>query len=412
MIHAFLALFQQEIFVKILKSAWNLAPLWVPILFVLVWFDLWFNFRRREYIREQGSTLLEIKIPKDMTKSPLAMELFINNLYNKAVGSLLSVYMKGQTRPWYSLELVSIDGVVHFYIWCQSSYKGRLEYQLYAQFPNIEIHEVEDYALKVHHDLKKYKFGWFGQFVLTKKDPYPIKTYVDYGLDKDPKEEYKIDPMVSVLEYLGSLKKGEQAWIQILIQPHTEEGLKYGRIFKKPDWKGAAEKEIKEILKKGTFKAEDDKKVSSLALTENQKKVVDAIERSVGKNAFDTMIRATYFAEIEAYEATNIGGIIGSMYQYNSNNLNGFKAGFVAAYDYPWQDFRGNKRRENERKLLEAYKRRSIFNPPFKNFHSKPYVMTPEELATIYHFPGEVAATPSLYRLPSKKADAPPNLPI
>jgi hypothetical protein len=412
MIKEFLSLFGGELFLRILNGAWMLAPIWVPLLVLITWFDLWLTYKRKEYIKSQGATLLEIRIPREMTKSPLAMELFINSLYNPAVGTLLDVYLKGKTRVWYSFELVSIDGAVHFYIWTQEANKNRVEAQLYAQFPNVEVHEVEDYALKVHHNPQKVKFGYFGQFGLTKKDPYPIKTYVDYGLDKDPDEEFKIDPIVSTLEFLGSLKKGEQAWIQIMVQAHTKEGLKYGRIFTKPDWKSAAEKEIKEIVKKGSLKSEDDKRESMISLTKAQQDTIAAIERSISKNGFDTMIRATYFAEPEVFNPSNIGGLFGSIFHYNSNTLNGFKPVFGAGFEYPWQDFRGRKKIENEKRLLDAYKRRSFFNTPYRNFHAKPFVMTAEELATIYHFPGEVAATPTLARLPSKKAEAPANLPI
>ncbi len=38
--------------------------------------------------------------------------------------------------------------------------------------------------------------------------------------------------------------------------------------------------------------------------------------------------------------------------------------------------------------------------------------MTVEELATIFHFPGKVATTPTLGRIPSKRAEPPSNLPI
>jgi hypothetical protein len=56
-----------------------------------------------------------------------------------------------------------------------------------------------------------------------------------------------------------------------------------------------------------------------------------------------------------------------------------------------------------------AYKRRSYF---YRRIARKPLVMSVEELATIYHFPGSVAATPSLERIPSKKTAAPANLPV
>lgn len=388
-------------------------PIWVPAFLLIVFFDIWYHLKRREWVQKQTGVLLEVKLPRELTKSPLAMELFLNTLYNPVTGPLTKVYLEGVQRVWFSLELVSIDGAVHFFIWCHKGYRQRVEAQLYAQFPNVEVHEVPDYALAVHRDPERITFGWFGQFTLVKPDAFPIKTYIDYGLDKDPKEEFKNDPIVAVLEFLGSLKKGEQAWIQILIQAHTKEGLKLGRLVPKADWRAGIDKEIKKIVSEARFKSDDEEKTpSNMQLSEGQKKVVEAIERTSGKTAFDTMIRAAYFAEKEVYNPTNIGGLIGSISQFNSSALNGFRPAWSTGYEYSWQDPFGKNKAHNERRLLEAYKRRSFFHPPFKNFHGKPFILTTEELATIYHFPGEVAATPTLSRIPSKKAEAPANLPI
>jgi len=199
-----------------------------------------------------------------------------------------------------------------------------------------------------------------------------------------------------------------------LIQGHAKEGLKYGRINVKPDWKGGVEKEIKEFIKKNApAKEYKDKEATIKELTKTQADVVAAIERTVAKQPFDTMIRATYFAETDVFSAGNIGGLLGSFKQFSSNTLNGFRPAWGADYDYPWEDFRNRRKTRNEKQLLEAYQRRSFFNTPFKNFHGKPFVLTAEELATIWHFPSSiVAATPTLTRIPSKKAEAPSNLPI
>ena len=99
-------------------------------------------------------------------------------------------------------------------------------------------------------------------------DVYPIKTYIDYGLDKpDLKEEFKIDPMTSVLEYMGSLKKGEQAWIQILMQCHRKGKLIDAEFFNpktlfnlfklKEDRKVEIDKEIEKIREKTTPKTKN-----------------------------------------------------------------------------------------------------------------------------------------------------------
>ena len=42
------------------------------------------------------------------------------------------------------------------------------------------------------------------------------------GIYKDPKEEFKIDPMTPLIEAMGALGRGHQAWLQIIVRAHTE----------------------------------------------------------------------------------------------------------------------------------------------------------------------------------------------
>lgn len=415
MVQEFIALFQNELYVAFWKALWSYADIWVPILLGLLFFDTWMRYKQRAFINETGSVLLEIKIPREMYKSPAAMESFLTSIHEPVGGgNLIDVFWTGKVRPWFSLEVVSLGGEVHFYIWMAKPYKSIVESQLYAQFPGVEVHEAEDYALRVHHNPDKYTFGWFGQLGLVNHEAYPIKTYIDYGLDKDPDEEYKIDPFVSLLEFMGSLKKGEQAWVQILIQAHTKEGLKHARFIPKPDWKDEINAEIKKFIKENApIKEEDTKEATVRDLTDDQKDVVRSMERNQSKWAYDTMIRITYFSEKDVHNPANIGGLIRGFKQFSSAGLNGLKPVKSAKPSNPWQDFRSAIRYKNEKKLLEAYKRRAFFNPPFKNFWGKPFVLTTEELATLYHFPSvEVASTPTLTRVPSKKSEPPSNLPV
>jgi hypothetical protein len=132
----------------------------------------------------------------------------------------------------------------------------------------------------------------------------------------------------------------------------------------------------------------------------------------VSKYAFDVGIRAGYIANKDVFSTPfGIGGILGGIKQFSAEGYNGFKgaASFTNQFDYPWQDFMNIRRNRQSRLFLMAYKRRSYFYAPFR---SKPMVLNTEELATIYHFPGSVSQTPTLERLPSKKAQAPSNLPI
>ena len=139
--------------------------------------------------------------------------------------------------------------------------------------------------------------------------------------------------------------------------------------------------------------------------------VVTAIDRSISKHPFDVGIRAIYIAKKDFFDGANIGGILGSMKQFSSEHLNGIKpAGpWMRTLKYPWQDYKDFRRNRKSREVLALYKRRAYFYPPYVG---KKMVMNTEELATIFHFPGPVAGTPALERVPSKKSQAPANLPI
>jgi len=104
--------------------------------------------------------------------------------------------------------------------------------------------------------------------------------------------------------------------------------------------------------------------------------------------------------------------MIGSTRQFGTHNLNGIRPDKFMSITHAWQDFNGIRKRELQSTHLDAYKRRSFFNVPHKHLNAKPYILTTEELATLFHLPGATARTPTLSRAPSKKAEAPANLPV
>ena len=109
-------------------------------------------------------------------------------------GDLIGKYWDGSVRSWFSLELVSIDGSVRFFIWTKEKFKDMIETQLYSQFPDIEIADIsdKDYARAVPFDPDNYQY-WGCEFVKSGPSHVPIKTYTAYKLHEDPKE-FKIDP--------------------------------------------------------------------------------------------------------------------------------------------------------------------------------------------------------------------------
>ncbi len=418
MLSDLVSLFQTDFYAKIWGDITATWPIWLPLFLISLFLSTWFSYKRREWIREQGSVLLEIKLPRIIDKTPAAMEMVLEGMWEDVVGTLTDVFIEGRVRDFFSLEIVSIGGEVKFFIWALSKWKNIIESRIYAQYPGAEVFEAEDYALKMVYDPEKVKvFGITTK--LVKPDAYPIKTYIDYELDKGNKEQEEIvDPIVPVLEYLGTLKPGELAGIQILIQGHRKEGLQDVRLFARPDWQEGIKKEIKKIIDEESFTKSNkskDKSQSPLLLTfltKTQDDTIKAIERNAGKLAFNSMVRVAYIAPIDIFDKTRGVGIIGSMRQFGSKNLNGIRPNVFMSTEYPWADFNKIKEKRLKRTHIDAYKRRSFFDVPYKNLNGRPYVLTVEELATIFHFPGAVATTPTLTRVPSKKAQAPANLPV
>lgn len=426
----------------------TIAPLILPIPLAMIFWDMWVKYVRRLFFAKQKTVLLQIRLPQIIDKSPLSMELFLTTLYQTSGESTwYDRYWLGKTRAWFSLEMVSNGGEVNFFIWTRSAWQKHIETQLYAQFPGIEVHIAEDYAKNIDFNLENYNL-WGCVFKLTDADPVPIKTYIDYGLDKMAEEEQKTDPITPLLEFLGSLTPGEYAWYQILIRAHKKESavsfnlldpktwafLKFDKktnsymwnsdfnlldpfswLHRTDKWKEKAGDEIKKIREASLVEYEVagmKQKMPSVTAGQNDK--IAAIERSVSKLGFDCGIRCIYLAEKDKYNGLNISPLNGAFRQFNAMDRNGFapNGGMTVLKGFPWEDLSGRKTRKIKNTLMEEYATRSYFYPPHDLSEEPMFVLNTEELATIYHFPGQVAQTPTFTRIMSKKGQPPANLPI
>jgi hypothetical protein len=411
----------EEVFLKPLAISFDfiffLIPIGVPILLGFLIFNSYVAYNRKKYYNSLEWVLLEVVPPQDQLKSPAAMELFLLALQQSGGESTwIDRWVKGKVRTWFSLELVSLGGRVKFFIYCESKFKKFIESQLYAQFPGSEVRLADDYAIKFNEE--EYSM-MATELKLTKPDPYPIKTYLDYQLDQNIEEEFKIDPMTPVIEFFSSIPEGNYACIQIIVRVHKAEDPDPTKLFpsfyKKIDnWKEVAKKEAEEIKKKSFIEFEEGEvKRKQNIQTETQKRMIAALDRSVTKFAFDTGIRLLYIGKKDVFAGANFGLLNGTFRQYSSNELNGFAPAVVTGFDYPWQDPFGAKVKKMKSEILEAYQLRDYFwRNNYKGNPRKFFVLNTEELATIYHFPGKVSQAPSLDRVDSRKVSAPDNLPI
>lgn len=383
------------------------SPLWMPPVLIAVLFRLWMNYIQVKNIIETEYELLEIRLPTEITQSPLAMETVLNVMYHTG-SDLKGTYWDGDLPRQFSLEIASLEGAVRFYIRTRKNLREILEAQIYSQYPTVEIVPVEDYAARIQYDERTMKL--FGvEFKLNKPDPYPIKTYVDWGLDKDPKDEYRVDPINSVLEFMGSLGKGEFCFLQILLTAHQRK--KNGVLA----WQAEAAEEVDKILKrdpktKGSAEKTPEGFTVLPTLSDEERKAADAILRNTSKKPFDVGVRVLYMAHNDNYNRNRNSGLPTMFRTFESHGLNGFKPTFPTMFNsWNLSDPFGKRAAQAKRELFQAYRWRSFMFPPYKK---RPLiVLSTEELATIYHFPSRATATPTLQRELSRKGEAPSNLP-
>src|SRR3989344_8225497 len=112
-----------------------LSPLWLPLMLPLSVWKLWYIFKRSEFIAKQTYILLEIKPPRNLVKTPLAMEAFLSAIH--LTGNEATWYQRfmGGIRPYWSLEIASFEGRMHFFIWGRAALRRLVESQPYAQHP-------------------------------------------------------------------------------------------------------------------------------------------------------------------------------------------------------------------------------------------------------------------------------------
>lgn len=392
------------------------APFVLPVLLGILAYHGWLEYKQQQDYWSNEHTVLEIRLPEEITQSPYAAELFFRVLYQTGEVDTELHALRGKTKPWFSLEIVSTEGAVRFYVWTRSRYKEIIKSQLYAHYPTVQVVEVPDYTLAMPLDLDTMDI-WGVEQKLQKPDPYPIMTYVNWGLDKaDTKEEFKSDPLVSLLEFFGSIGPGEHLWAQVIIRGHTKCSWsedEYHHELTISEWTAL------ETEKKGKKYA--DKKAGSDELTPNyqrlaegDKQALKAMQEKEFKQMFDVGMRTIYLAKKENKQGGRNAGIPTAYRSFEHGSegrgLNGFKPIFyIGPFDWPWQDFMGIRRRIIKKRFYDGYVTRQYFYPPYRDFH---IALNTEELASIWHFPGKVAHTPTLQRMPSRRAEAPANLPI
>jgi len=396
---------------------------------------LWRDYRTERFIEGIEWVLLEIQVPRDVIKTPAAMELFFSSaLYHKSEKGFWEKYIQGAPWFWFSLEIVSIEGKVHFFIRVPSRTRNLVETQIYAQYPQAKVVETEDYAFKIPEYERDGNWNTWGcEFTKKFHDAKPIKTYKQLDeMKTGTKEEFKIDPITTIVEYLGSLPKGQQVWIQMVVR----QSIKRFRSKETGKWVDidvASIENIKEMLAPYTKVSQGTGIGGDVSMEVRAPTYIDPFVKSMMANVqqlhFDCGIRVITLADKRHVSEADFGTLRRSsrllFRPFASSNLNYLDRINSTQFDAPWADPTGLALTKIKKRMLNFYRDRTFFHPPlqysikypflldafFPSHRPKIFVLSSEELASIFHFPGMVSETPSFKRIESKIAKPPANLP-
>jgi hypothetical protein len=423
--------------VRILGLIWWLI---LPLFVFLIFWNLRLIYIRTRYLKTINWSIVELKIPKDILKTPKSMEQIFSEMaaiYSFGLKTV-DVYAGGKVELWLSFEMVGHKDGVHFYVYFPSKFRNLLESAIYAQYPNAEIHETEDYTEFLPPILPDKTYDlWGTDFILGRENYYPIKTYPFF---EEIQEEKRLDPIAAISEVMSNLNEDEMIWLQILISPTGNFPIIRNL------WKEEGDEKIEEMAGRKISKAKggigaalsDWAKNVLWAPIENpvwpeagkidtsevlrflhpgEQEIVKAISNKISKFGFETIIRFIYIDRRDSFTQANVSAVLGAFQQFRTLNLNNLKpdkkimtlrTGWLPTIFPRYKQLVEFSRK---RRLFENYRTRR-FGKYNRARQEKFSILNTEELATIYHFPAIMVEAPRLQKLEAKKGGPPAGLPI
>ncbi len=403
---------------------WLFLPflLWKPFLYLLLW------WRMETWLKAQKFILLEIKMPKEVLKPIKAMEQVFAGFH--AIHDIFvfrEKWIEGCFQLSISCEIVSLGGETHFYIRTSEIYRNIIESNIYSQYPEAEISLVDDYTKNVPQSIPNKDWDLWGcDFINPREDVYPIKTYPKFEVEREVKEEKRIDPLAGLLDGMSTIGPGEQVWLQFIAMPVRDEipWRKRGReladkiarrkvVKPKPMIQEAAE--ILVAGKPSGVEVLEEKEIipPEMKLTPGEREILAGIEEKISKFGFDCNIRFLYLGKREVFFKPRGRFVFGFFKEISTENLGGLKVWkdtMTKVKSVPFWFLDERRFYLRQRKLFRLYKDR--LTPLFPR-EGGTFILNTEELATLYHFPGRmVAPAPAIPRVEAKKGEAPPGLPV
>lgn len=401
--------------------------------------------------------LLEVRISENTEETLASMEAVLEMVSYRAGEALwFPVWWRGRMRPTHSFEIVSRGGIVFFLINIRANLVDPVSSAIWAFYPKAQITETDDYTHSFEYDKEQYSLFAF-EWKFDKNNALPIKTYVEFQLDKFPSpgktstgtpavqaSRPLIDPLAPLYDLLGSLKGKEQMWVQYVFRVQ-----KYKRAVAKANdggevaddpldpsfWKKQSLKEeiyeaLVDLEKKRKKAAAGDEPFVPNA---SEERLREAGPRLMEKQALEVGIRVLYAAPKDDFNPPGrIPPLLGlyKLTDATENTLKPHSTLLTNVSSIPeWEPPRKDKEAEREL-LLQLYRDRLFWLAPALFQHQasdekwwgrgvaepskkRPsMVMTTETLATICHFPTSYIKTMGVQRTLATVVEPPENLPV
>jgi len=396
-------------FFLFLKSLWVIAPL----ILCFIALDFLLRHKTSRYLKTISWEFLEVKIPVDIKRSAKAMEEVFAALHViSSRPTFWQRFLKGKVPDWLTFEIFGHGGEIHFYTRCPEKYRNLVESAIYAHYPEAEIEKVEDYTNFFSTIFSSEIYDLYAtNFSLEKENPLPIKTY-NYFEEKE--EEKNIDPLSSIAEVISNLESDETIVIQLLIRS-AEKNKKWieqgedmvsdliGTKTKKKTVLGHLGDFLVNLIKAPfsppSWPEEEKKESKYSSLTAGQKEKIKAIETKISKLAYEVSLRFLYIDSKDRFTERNVASVLGAFRQYSYYNA--FKKKDLIK---KYKIFKERRRSMDKRKAYSLFRER-IFP---KNF----FILTTEELATIYHYPTHLIKAPLIREKKARRGGPPLGLPM
>ena len=373
--------------------------LYVSIIIIVLALASFFAYRAARKLSVEATVnaskegvLLSIQLPRENEKLPIAAEQMFASLHGL-------IRFTPQIREHLSLEIASSTEGIRFYVYTPKIFENFVQSQIYAQYPDAEIKQALDYTRSIPDGANVAA----SEISLAKDFIFPIKTFRDF----------EVDPLAAITSAVGNLGADERIWVQILIRPVDDfwqerghnyvESVRMGQEEISLDPRGIALDVGRHTLNifgnvfshamRGPVPLEPQRSSPPQPVRLSAGKELDLklIENKLSKMGFETKIRVVAIAPTVSAAENRLSGALASFQQFSTASLNGFAA---------------NPDSPNATAIIREFQDR-LFLPKQEGN----YVLTIEELASIFHLPNISVETPTISWTRAKKGEPPLNLP-